>query len=321
MKLLNQTDSCAIYQLSQEPATYVASTPESRAICNDPLIYGLDYTQRMSLACQRVLEHMKLPLAENETSVVHLLRGGLNFGLREALGRAYSWNHHSSTFLSAQRKRQSANPEAWEIGESEYQKFAIPPTVSFVFGDVVASGASLRYGVETLLDAVKSRGAKLRSMVFFTIGGPKTEEMFHTLLPRIKAENPDFEGVTIVYLEGRFPVAERETSLRIKVTGTDLLRHGQDLAPEFVESQYDSPMFPVERCTIYDAGSRAFEVKCYLQDVLEYWESVATFHDLCFTEYLAERCPGLSGERFQVENLSALATTQVEKLKSRLEDL
>ena len=90
------------------------------------------------------------------------------------------------------------------------------------------------------------------------------------------------------------------------------------MAPEFVESQYKNPMFPVERCTIYDAGSRAFEPECYLRDVLEYWEEVATFHGLSFTDYLAERAPGLDSTKFSAGSLTELANQQVEKLTGEL---
>ena len=30
----------------------------------------------------------------------------------------------------------------------------------------------------------------------------------------------------------------------------------------------------MERCTIYDAGSRSFDVPEYIKDVIEYWEEV-----------------------------------------------
>lgn len=318
MKLIRSSHTCNLYQLGESPRVLVASTPESRAICNKPLIYGVAYTKLLEKACTRVLGQLQLDLKEAETSVVHLLRGGLNFGLRNALAEAYNWNGHGSCFLSAQRRRKSSNCEDWEIGESDYQKFTIPDTVSLVFGDVVASGASLRHGLETMVRAVNEKGSRLRSILFFTIGGARTESMFHEIEAAIRAQNPDYEGSTIVYLEGRFPVACRETSLKIKVTGTDLLRHGEALAPEFLESQYENPMFPVERCTIYDAGSRAFEPKCYLEDVLEYWEELLVFHEVSFTDYLSERCPALDPNRFGQVHLQELAQQQVHSLETEL---
>lgn len=316
MKLYKRRPGCTLYELSD--GVFIATTPQTRAICNDPLIYGLSYTRKLRQGCVSVLKTLQPELVEAQTVVAHLLRGGLNFGLREALGEAFGWNAHGSTFLSAQRKRTTGDPESWEIRESEYRKLVVPPEVSFVLGDVVASGASLEYGLTTLADAVKERGASLRSILFFTIGGPRTEEVFHAMDARLRREHETYQGSILIYLEGRFPLADRETSLKIKITGTDLLRHGGDMAPEFLESQYECPMFPVERCTIYDAGSRAFEPDCYLQDVLEYWEQVAKFHELSFTDYLKERAPSLEPTRFQVASLSELAEMQCKKLRAEL---
>lgn len=317
MKTAHKSDECSVYLLSESgPRVYLVSTPETRTICNDPLLYGVEYTRALQRACARALPHVSGALEECQTTVVHLLRGGLNFGLREALTDAFGWNAHSSTFLSAQRKRKADDPEEWEIGECEYKKLALADTASLVLGDVVASGASLQYGLESMLEAVKGR--KLRSILFFTIGGPRSEEVFRELDLGIKAKHPDYEGSTVVYFEGRFPVAEPETPLQIKITGTDLLRHGPQLTPEFLESQYESPMFPVERCTIYDAGSRAFEVRAYLEDVLEYWEAVETLQNASFEDYLRERCPELDPSRFRVDSLQTLARRQCERLRSAL---
>ena len=180
---------------------------------------GVSYTQMLKTACQRVLRARDFGLKEADCNVVHLLRGGLNFGLREALAEAYSWNLHSSTFLSAQRRRTLKDSEKWEISESEYRKVVIPKRVRFVLGDVVASGASLKYGLETLLGLVAEHEAQLDSVLFFTIGGPRTQEVFHEMEAQFRAVSPDFEGFQIVYLEGRFPVAERETSLQSSTLG------------------------------------------------------------------------------------------------------
>ena len=320
MKTVLQSETCSVYSVDgPDLRVLLASTPESRRICNDPLLYGVNYTEALKAACARVLPHVGQDLEENQTSVVHLLRGGLNFGLREALALAFDWNAHSSTFLSAQRRRKDSNPQEWEIGECDYRKLAVPAKVCLVMGDVVASGASLQYGIESMLQAISEQKKSLRSILFFTIGGPRTEEVFRALDGRIRTEHPEYEGTTVVYFEGRFPVAGLQTTLSIKITGTDLLRHGQDLTPEFVNSQYESPMFPVERCTIYDAGSRAFEPDVYLQDVVEYWESVSKLSGLSYQDYLKERFPGLDAKRFTgVDSLKALAEQQLDRLRAFL---
>lgn len=321
MKVVSKAEHCSVYLLSEaSPRAFLVSTPETRAICNDPLVYGTRYTETLKTACVRTLPQVAEDMEEGLTSVVHLLRGGLNFGLREALSRAFGWNAHSSTFLSAQRRRKKRNPEEWVIGECEYRKLAIPHGANLILGDVVASGASLQYGIESMLDALDAQGKSLRSILFFTIGGPRSEEVFRELDARIQKTHRDYQGTTVVYFEGRFPIASVETPVTIKLTGTDLLRHGYDMTPEFLESQYESPMFPVERCTIYDAGSRAFEPLAYLEDVLEYWQAVEKLEGPSYEDYLLERFPVLDTSRFAgCAPLDELARLQIARLKKEIQ--
>ena len=69
-------------------------------------------------------------------------------------------------------------------------------------------------------------------------------------------------------------------------------------------------MFPVERCTIYDAGSRAFEAEVYLQDVLDYWKQIQSL-ETDYEGYLKERFPGLNPSRFEKVTLEQLAGQQI----------
>lgn len=85
------------------------------------------------------------------------MRGGLNFGLREALAESFSWNQHSAAFLQRQRARKTANPEEWYITESDYQKVYLPEKSCIVFGDVVATGTSLEFALNELLNIAKNQ--------------------------------------------------------------------------------------------------------------------------------------------------------------------
>lgn len=119
----------------------------------------------------------------------------------------------------------------------------------------------------------------------------------------------------MIFFEGNFAVAEEETPLQIKITGTDLIRRDSVLAPEFLESQYENPSYPLERCTIYDAGSRAFWLPEYMEDVKEYWQHTANLatDGLSFSELLNERCPELDSKRFSSIDLSELCKDQIKK--------
>ncbi|HAR66470.1 MAG TPA: hypothetical protein DCR55_09700 [Lentisphaeria bacterium] len=90
--------------------------------------------------------------------VLHILRGGLNFGLRDPWADAKGWNRHASAFVSAQRARQADNEEAWHITERDYAKVYLQNQAAIIFGDVVATGTSLDFALGSLLTYVEAQG-------------------------------------------------------------------------------------------------------------------------------------------------------------------
>ena len=259
-----QTEKCSLYQLPAASTLnrIIASTPETRAICNDPFLFGVEYTRNLRQACTRIIQALAAEelfgFIETEAIVFHVLRGGLNFGLREALTDACGWNRHGSAFISAQRARDSRDSEDWHITESAYRKVYLPKTATAILGDVVATGTSLEHALQELLRAVDQQGGRLRSILFFTFGGQRAAEILNDIDAVCRERYPDYSGTTLVYIEGCFEVARIDTPMSIRITGTDLLRRGSLMAPEFIASQYAKPSYAIERCTIYDAGSRAF---------------------------------------------------------------
>ncbi len=256
---------------------YVVSTPESRALCNRPEIMGVEFGATLTRAVARglaVLPERERILAhpEHRVCVVHFLRGGLNFGLREALHHAYGFNLHSSCFMSSQRRRVDGR---WQVEEDMYRKLRIPNDAVLLFGDVVATGITVANGLGVILDHLVRIGSSARRVVFFTIGCHKLEKVLAEKDREFRAAFPDFEGITVVYLEGKFRLVDDRTELRIGIPGTDLIRRDCLVAPEFARSQYDSLAYPLERCVIYDAGSRAFDIPTHAADVREYWSQVA----------------------------------------------
>ena len=324
-KIDNQT--CALYRWEDGSSfrQYVLSTPESRAICNDPRVVGLQYTANLRRACAGALQALPndLPysMSESSTTVFHILRGGLNFGLREALGDAYGWNKHPSAFISAQRARQTANPEEWYITENAYQKVMLPEIGAIVFGDVVATGTSLNFALHRLLHLCAEEKKQISSMLFFTIGGRRSTEILSEVDAFCRKQFPLYRGAAVVYLEGCFDVAQEHSKLSVMYTGTDLLRSNSVLPPEFIESQYEDPAYALERCTIYDAGSRAFHLPEYAEDVLDYWEKTLKLAKagMTYEKLLRERFPELAAERFGKQDLTKLCERQLERLRGLLQ--
>ena len=254
--------------------------------------------------------------SERSTSVLHILRGGLTFGLREALGGAFAWNAHGASFLSAQRERLPESPTEWRIVEDSYQKVYLEEVQTVVFGDVVATGTSLEHALQALLEHVVDQKAPLREIVFFTIGGNRSTTLLKEYGEKFRSAVGSFESCSVIYLEGIFAVPDTTTPLRIKIDGTDLLRRDSILAPEFVESQYEKPQYALERCTIYDAGSRAFHIPEYLEDLREYWEAIAQHaaSGVGYAELVEERMPELDLERLGRHDLYEIAQLQLARI-------
>ena len=292
-------DQAALYAIRGDfdgaLARYVMTTPESRALCNRPEIMGVDFGATLTRAVARSLallpeREMIVAHPQQRVCVVHFLRGGLNFGLREALNQAYDFNLHSSCFMSSQRRRVDGR---WQVEEDMYRKLRIPADAILMLGDVVATGITVANGLGVILDHLQNIGSSVRRVVFFTIGCHKLEKVLAEQERAYRAAFPAFEGVSVVYLEGKFRLVDDQTELRIGIPGTDLIRRDCLLAPEFALSQYDDIGHPLERCTIYDAGSRAFDIPTHMADVREYWHKVEGLASAGMTlaEALDERWP------------------------------
>ncbi len=291
-----QQKDVSIYRINGSgPVTqYITTTPESRHIANDPFFFGVAYTDALQTAVTRTLQHLwtneERP-QEQSTVVLNILRGGLNYGIRNALHTAFGWNRHSSAFISSQRARDQKG--GWYITENRYQKVNVPDHAHIMFGDVVATGVSLEHALLRMVEIAQEQHRVIDSMTFFTIGSQRAEEIMERVDATCREQFPDYRGSRIVYVEGVFGVPGEESTLHIALSGTDLLRSPAVLAPEFVASQAEQQSYAIERCTIYDAGSRAFHIEEYLEDVCDYWQQVADLatSGMTYTAYLRERFP------------------------------
>ncbi len=299
LERVDKADEAVLYRIRGEfdsaVSRYVVSTPESRRICNRPELIGVEFGHALTRAITRTLHVLPerdaiLAHPQERICVAHFLRGGLNFGLREALAQAYGFNNHSSCFMSSQRRRVDGR---WHVEEDMYRKLRIPAQAVMLIGDVVATGVTIDNGLHVILEHLKSIGSSMRRLLFFTIGCHKLEKVLEELDAALRESFDEYEGATAIYLEGKFKLVDSRTELRIGIPGTDLVRHHSLLAPEFALSQYEDPAYALERCTIYDAGSRAFDIPTYVADVREYWEAVEKLADGGFTlaAALEERWP------------------------------
>lgn len=274
---------------------YVVSTPGSRDICNRPELLGVAFNLALEGCVTSSLVTAPFrPLLEQHPEervcAVSFLRGGLNFELRRALHSAYGFNRHSSAFMSSQRYREDGR---WFVKEDMYRKLDIPRDAILVMGDVVATGVTMENGLRVVIDHIISIASSVRALVFYTIGCHKAEKALSAIDQRMREAFPGYERTILVYLEGKFRLVDSKSELRIGIPGTDLIRRGALVAPELEASQYDRPQYLLERCAIYDAGSRAFDIPHYARDVVDYWEQVLALAQGGWTlgEALLERWP------------------------------
>lgn len=330
LKEVARNENSALYELNNFNSVrrFILTTPESRLITNDPLCFGVRYTNALRQTMVKGFEFLKQAnievATEEKALILNILRGGLNFGLREALFESYGWNTHKSSFLSSQRVYDQK--DGWHITENRYQKIELHDVADIICADVVATGVSLKHALLHIIELAKEKKCQIRRIAFFTIGSARSEELIEEATRKCKEFFPLFEGAFVVYLEGIFGVANEKCSLRIAIDGTDLLRNPALMAPEFIDSQSEKDSFALERCTIYDAGSRAYDTHEYLSDVKDYWCKVLALGNqgISVAEYLKERLPTdkrLSDENWFKENnqkgsLASLATKVLSDLNA-----
>jgi hypothetical protein len=274
---------------------WLVSTPQTIAVCNRPEILGQAFSYHMlgaltsALACAPFRSLLE-GTPSSRLCIMNFLRGGLNFDLRNALADSLGSNCHGTCFMSSQRFRKDGR---WHVKEDMYRKMKVPDGAVLLVGDVVATGVTVGNGFQVLEEYLASAGSSLKGVVFFTIGCHKLEKMLEPFHARFSERFAGYRGTHVVYMEGKLKLVDSATRLMIAIQGTDLIKLNALLAPEFEMSQYDSLAAPLERCAIYDAGSRAFDVVEYLGDVIHYWEQVRLLakrgHSL--TEALKERWP------------------------------
>src|SRR3989338_9529024 len=229
---------------------YIFSTVQTRDIVNKPDVMGMDYTEKLESGLMHLLTgfrpHHFDDLHEDQVNVFNFLRGGLNFGLRQALHRAYGWNLHRTSFMSSQRARDKSG--RWYITEDSYRKITIAKGSVVFCGDVVATGITLESGLEALTEEIAKRNASLKYFIFLTIGCHKAEKILQKYYALGKTRFKDFEGIDIFYVEGKFHLADSKTPVSVKLQGTDLLRRDSLLMPAFVDAQEQDIRFALERC-------------------------------------------------------------------------
>lgn len=256
---------------------FLADTPETNNLCADSCRVSPQFERSLSSGINRIIASTSLRESipsDVNADVLYILRDGLNFNPTDGLNRLGI--NATKHYVSSQRKENESG--IWEICQDEYSKLFSGEKrgrdVNLFFGDIVATGTSLKNGLGKMAEAMLEKGSSFNSIYFFTIGCSKTEEVFEEFLMD-KKYGLVFEKceINIIYLEGRFGLANEKTPILIKTPGTDLLTYHEKavLTPELMSKLLARPEQLLERCVIYDGGKRANDWQGHLRELLDYW--------------------------------------------------
>ena len=256
---------------------YVVSTSDTRNMLNFPEIVNSDFTDLMrngvtnTLKVLNNIEHLSRISSKN-VNVYHILRGGLNFQVRNSLLKAFGYKWHSSSYITSQRLEKDGE---FSVSEDSYRKFQIPDNATIYSADIVASGVSLDNSLQYLDNYLISKKLKLKNFIFVTIGCSNAEKVLEKWDRIFKEHHPEYERTILIYLEGRFALGAKDTPLFNVLPNTDLLKNyklGALITPEYENSQFEKMIIPIEACAIYDGGKKSFEPVNHIIDILDFWE-------------------------------------------------
>ena len=273
---------------------YIVSEAETRKLMNSPEVVGYEvYRCLLNSTCQ-MLHHFKEEKRITFANILSILRGALNYPIEESCFREHI-RVHDISFLSSERVFSNGEVTGLEV---KYSKLTAVPGSSLLIGDIIASGETLVHCLKYVLDYYRKNNAKLRNIIFFTIGGRQGIQILESLTEEIREYWPDFEGFITVFYEGVFNCYEPGDK---GVCGfnralIDFYWKNGVIAPEFRRQTLSKrdPLF--EKCTIYDGGARRYEISEHITEVLDFWETLLARCDSIDKAALLEEKLGHSTE-------------------------
>lgn len=257
---------------------YIVSEAETRKLMNHPEVVGYEVYTSLLNSTSQMLYYLREQRKITQANILSILRGALNYPLEESCYREHI-RVHDISFMSCER---TFNSEGEINGLAiKYNKLTMVPNSTLMIGDIIASGDTLVQCLRYVIDYYREHGAKLRNVVFFTIGGTRGIEHLEKLTTDIREFWPDFEGFITIYHEGIFSCYEPGDKgvSGINRALIDFIWRDGIVAPAFRRQTLSmrDPLF--EKCTIYDGGARRYEIHEHIEEVLEFWNGILSRAD------------------------------------------
>jgi len=265
---------CTIYRLQAQNLHnryYAISSEGTQRLMAFPEVVGFDSYKSMVPATTAGLNYLKKQGLTGDSSILTILRGGLNYPLEECC-HASGLQVSTMNFLSCERIIVDHVITGLDI---KYEKLRIQKDMQLMIGDIVASGDTLKVCFKYLIDKFKANGGSIRRIIFFTVGGTRAFDMMESLYDQMHQAWPQFEGFDCFFYEGIFTVYTDKGCTGVNIPMIDFGWKGGAITPEFrsfIMKQSDA-LF--EKCIIYDGGARRYEITEHIEEVKEYWSSLA----------------------------------------------
>ena len=260
-KLLSNPD-ISIYRNEEEsdPAgfkKYIVSTPETRYIVNDTEVFGIEFSEMLEKVCSRIIGSLEfitgITLDENQTLVKNNVPSSLPFNLRDSLFKNFDWNCIQTEFVGS----------GAEVTEDEdcclvVELNGILTDVQLIYADIINAPGFFENLFSDIIEKIVVKKKKLKNIILIVFGSDELVGILKSFLEVCKNHFPKFESIEVFFLEAIFP----QNGI------------GGIYAPEFLNSKYELPTYPLERCILNDNGDRAYKPGNYLSSVIQYWTSI-----------------------------------------------
>lgn len=291
---------------------YIVSEAETRKLMDHPEVVGYEVYDSLLSATSQMLYHLKKQGRITRANILSILRGALNYPLEESCYREHI-RVHDISFLSSERVFENGEMTGLAI---KYFKLAVVPDSTLMIGDIIASGETLVNCLRYVIEYYVQKGERLRNIVFFTIGAHKGIELLEKLTEDIRKTWPTFEGFITVYYEGIFSCYEDGDKgvSGINRANIDFIWRDGIVSPSFRRQTLSLQNALFEKCTIYDGGTRRYEISEHIAEVLEFWYGIRDRADVIDKKLLLEE---KLGHRLDISFAEWVESCHYQKLDER----